>query len=187
MTVIKKKLSLDEFLIQYEDERFEYLDGQAIEIDAASTDHGYIQLSIGGELRQLFRKKGPKSPDGWWMIAKAPVRYGSRYLFYHDLAGWKQSTSPQRPRDYPVSQRPDRVCEILFQNRKHDEIVKKHILHTQKLPYYWIVDPTNEVIVVFEWQEKEYQLLLEIDVSYKGIIPPFWGKEIDLKSLFGED
>jgi Uma2 family endonuclease len=115
------------------------------------------------------------------------VRYGSRYLFYHDLAGWKKSALPERPKEYPVSQRPDWVCEILSQDRKHDEVVKKHILHTQKVPYYWIVDPVIETISVFEWNEKEYISILELNISYVGFIPPFWGREISMRSLFGED
>ncbi len=185
MTAVKKMISIEEFIHIYEGQPVEYLNGYPLELQATVPDHGYAQINLGVELSQFFKERDPKNSDGWWILTEAAVSYGSRYLFSHDLAGWKTSTLAQRPRNYPILERPDWVCEILSTNHRHDQITKKQILHEYKVPYYWIVDPTSQILYVFEWSEKAYLAILTLDKSYKGRIPPFLGGEIELMKLFG--
>jgi len=129
---IKKKISIEEFIKKYEGERFEYIDGVPFEMQGATLKHGSIQATISGQLNA--GRGQPEDPHVWLMITEAPVQYGSRYLFYHDLAGWKYPKSMEISEEYLKTKKPEWVCEILSQNRKHDEVVKKHILHTELIP-----------------------------------------------------
>ncbi len=184
----KKPLTIDEFILSYEGTGFEYQDGQAIQTQATGPNHGYIQLSIGSLLKSLYgHKEGPKRPPSWWFISEAAVRYGDHFLFSHDLAGWRKTRVPERPRRFPILERPDWVCEILSSNVRDDTVTKKKILHDHEIPYYWIVNPNELIISVFEWSEKGYLSILDVEMGYTGIIPPFTTVPIHAALLFGEE
>lgn len=45
----------------------------------------------------------------------------------------------------PVRTRPDWVCELLSpSNAKRDLIDKLQVLHANRVPHYWIVDPLEQ-------------------------------------------
>jgi Uma2 family endonuclease len=179
---IKKKISIEEFIKKYEGERFEYIDGVPFEMQGATLKHGSIQATISGQLNA--GRGRPEDPNEWLIITEAPVQYGSRYLFYHDLAGWKYPKSMEISEEYLKTKKPEWVCEILSQNRKNDEFLKKHILHEYRISYYWIVDPFAQILTVFHWDENGYSIILEADKTFKGYIPPFEGIEVQIDQFF---
>ena len=104
MNVAKKipVLTLEDFILQYEGTRFQYIDGEAVESQAVKPDHSFAQSAFAGTLWPLFSSKGgPNRPGGWWILTEAAVRYG-KTLFSHDLAGWSRQRLPQRPRSFPI-------------------------------------------------------------------------------------
>jgi Uma2 family endonuclease len=153
-----------------------------------SLNQGYLQASMSEILRKYFNKMGgPGVPGGWWIFAEAAVRYADRSLFAHDLAGWKRSFFPERPKQKTMSVRPDWVCEILSSNRDNDLVKKRIVLHEHRVPYYWIVDSEKNHISVLEWSEKGYVIVLDVVVGFEGEIPPFTGISLKANSLFGEE
>jgi Uma2 family endonuclease len=184
----KKSLTIQEFILSYEGTRFEFVDGQAIQTQATGPNHGYIQLSIGSLLKSLYgHKDGPKRPPSWWFITESAVRYGDHFLFSHDIAGWRKALVPERPRQFPITERPDWVCEILSSNVRDDTVKKKKVLHDHEVPYYWIVNPNELIISVFEWSERGYLSILDVEMGYEGIVPPFTNVPVQAALLFGEE
>jgi hypothetical protein len=49
------------------------------------------------------------------------------------------------------------------------------------------VNPNELIISVFEWSEKGYLSILDVEMGYTGIIPPFTTVPIHAALLFGEE
>jgi Uma2 family endonuclease len=178
-------ITIEEFIKNYEGTRCQFHKGEVWEAHPTSPDHSHLQLYIGRLLANHFGK-GSEPNGGWWLFTEVAVKYGDNSLFSHDLAGWRRSRVSHRPKRYPVSERPDWVCEILSANSARDLITKKKILFENEVPYYWIVNPLENILSVFEWSPKSYLSILDIDLSFVGKIPPFDAIDIKLAVLFGE-
>jgi hypothetical protein len=189
-------ISIEEFEARYFNTRCEFHNGVVTGEETpgerkqaqAAPDHSFIQFCFGQTLGPLFNKKsGSKPPGGWWLFDECPVRYGDKYLFLHDLGGWKRARVPERPRRYPITEKPDWICEILSTNHSTDRHTKRAVLHEYEVPYYWIVDPVGRLIEVYEWAQKGYVLLMTLDETFKGKIPPFDSAELKVSHLFGDE
>ena len=183
-----KPISIEEFVQNYEGTRCQFHEGEVWQAHATSPDHSFLQQSIGECVGYFYSKRGgPHRPGGWWIFTEVAVRYADQSLFSHDLAGWKRSRFTDRPKRFPISDRPDWVCEILSSNEANDLVKKKAILHQNEVPFYWIVEPTEKVITVFEWNEKGYVSILDVTVGFEGKIPPFDALPLKANVLFGEE
>jgi Uma2 family endonuclease len=190
MTATKKInfLSIEEFQTQFLDSRCQYHEGEVWQLQATTPTHNNFQGAFAEILRSQFHKKtGGTKPGGWWILPEAAVRYGTKNLFSHDLAGWQRSRVPQIPEDFPVLIRPDWVCEILSSNASNDLVKKKAVLHEFEVPFYWIVDPVLRILNVLEWSEKGYTSVLDVTEDFVGKIPPFGAVELNAFLLFGGD
>jgi Uma2 family endonuclease len=190
MTAAKKfnPLTIEEFIENYEGTRCQFHEGEVWEAQATTPDHSYLQGSIAEILRSHFNKtSGPKTPGGWWIFTEVAVRYSGRSLFSHDLAGWKRARLTERPRLFPIKDRPDWVCEILSSNSSNDRIKKKAVLHEHEVPYYWIVDSVEKTIDVLKWTQEGYVSILDVTEGFEGKIPPFDAVVLKANVLFGEE
>jgi Uma2 family endonuclease len=190
MTALKKvkPISIERFQTEYFYTRCQYNQGEVWQAQAKSPDHSYRQASMTEILRARFNKKGgPESPGGWWIFTEVVVRYGDTSLFSHDIAGWKRSRFSERPRRYPITDRPDWVCEILSSNASNDLFKKRTVLHEHEVPFYWILEPVEKILTVFEWSEKGYNAILDVTEGFEGAIPPFHSVHLKANELFGED
>jgi Uma2 family endonuclease len=180
-------LSLDEFILNYEGTRCQYHEGEIWEAQPTSPDHSFIQRSISENIGFLFSKiGGPKRPGGWWIFTEAAVRYENKSLFSHDIAGWKRTLHPERPRRYPISEKPDWVCEILSNNTADDLVKKKVVLYENEVPFYWIVHPAEKLITIFKWSSEGYVSILDVAEGFEGHLPPFESVVLKANVLFGE-
>ena len=190
MTAAKKltPVTIEEFESQYSETRCQFHEGEVWEAQATTPDHNNFQGAIGEILRSFFHKKGgPGRPGGWWILPEPAVRYSAKNYFIHDLAGWKRSHFPDRPKHFPITERPDWVCEILSTNEANDLVKKKAVLHEHEVPFYWIADPFEKVITVFEWSPKGYVSILDVTAGFEGKIPPFDAVNLTANELFGEE
>jgi Uma2 family endonuclease len=102
--------------------------------------------------------------------------------------GWRRSRVPERPRGRPVRIRPDWVCEVLSpSNAQNDLVTKFRTLQRCQVPYYWIVDPENRLLIVYRWQPDGYVVALTAKVGETVRAEPFDTVELPLGLLFGED
>ncbi len=183
-----KLLTIEEFQEAYQGTRCQFHEGEVWQAQATTADHSDLMGAISEILRQLFHKRsGPQNPGGWWILPEVAVRYEMGSLFSHDLAGWRRSRVPERPSGFPVTVRPDWVCEILSTNSNNDRIVKKAVLHKCEVPFYWIVDPIERSIQIFEWCDKGYVSVLDVTAGFEGKIPPFDAVTLKANVLFGEE
>ena len=190
MNVAKKiePMTIDHFIRNFEGTRCQFHEGEIWEAQATTFDHSELMGAISEVLRALFNKRGgPRKPGGWWIVPEVAVKYETGSLFSHDLAGWQRQRVPTRPTGFPVSFRPDWVCEILSSNSSNDRITKKAVLHKSEVPYYWIVDPLERSLNVLEWSGKGYISILDVTPGFVGKIPPFDAVDLSANALFGEE
>ena len=81
---------------------------------------------------------------------------------------------------------PDLLAEVLSNDRDRDLIRKRTRYATAGVPEYWIVDPTNDVVIVLELSGGEYKELAVLghaDTLTTATIPGF---ALPLEQFFGD-
>lgn len=168
----------------------ELVDGEVVEKAMPSPEHGSAQTKLSEALGPWNRRAGgPRGPGGWWLMNEVDLRYPrSRQIFRHDAIGFRREVHPERPKGMPVDARPDWVCEILSPTNARMDIVKKQrALHAEGVPYYWLLDPERELLIVLRWSEPGYHQLLTAEIGERVRAEPFDAIEISMNELFGRD
>jgi Uma2 family endonuclease len=188
MTALKKTkpLTIEEFEAAFADRKAEYLDGEVRE-SQATYSHSQAQAGICEVLRSLLRKHKGGTGSRWRIITEAAVRYGTKWYFRHDVAGWRAHRLPEPPKETPLTIRPDWACEVLSTNTHADLVKKRKVLEEFQVPHYWVVYPEEKTITVFQLGERGYEFLLDVEESYIGPIPPFENLPIKVSQFFDQD
>lgn len=85
----------------------------------------------------------------------------------------------------PVRVRPDWVCEILSTHRRYDVIRKKRVYHRSGVPYYWIIDPAEEMLSVLRWSPDGYVEILVAERGERVRAEPFEVIPLQVGIFFG--
>jgi Uma2 family endonuclease len=186
-----KRLATAEDLLELPEERAaEVIDGELVDKAAPSPDHGNAQAGLSGV---LFGFRGPSGggpwgPGGWWLMTEVEVFYETHETYRHDVAGWRRSRAPDRPRDRPIRIFPDWVCEILSpSNAANDTVRKLRVLHKHRVPHYWLLDPVEGTLRVLRWTEQGYLETLSATADETVRAEPFEAIEIPLSVVLGLD
>ena len=168
----------------------ELIDGEIVHKAVPKPEHGAVQAKFGGVLAPFNRKTGgPRGPGGWWIMTEVEVFYPERKEAYrHDVVGFRRDRFPSRPTGLPVRERADWVSEILSPSTaRYDIVQKQRTLHAHGVPYYWIVDPEHETLMVLKHTPDGYMNILNAGVGDVVRAEPFEAIEIDVGELFGHD
>ena len=106
-----------------------------------------------------------------------------------DVAGWRRERMPTLPNDYPLTLRPDWVCEIMCDSdaRRRDGLLKRRIYADHGVPHYWLVDTERERLQVLRIGEFGYEEVLDVDRGQRVRAEPFDAMELAVGVLFGDD
>jgi len=167
--------------------RAEVIHGSIVEKASPSGEHGGSQLAIGIVLGRRFqRRPGGRWPGGWWLVSEAEVEYEAHEIYVHDVAGWRRERLPERPTGRPLRTRPDWACEILSpSNAKRDLVDKFQTLQRTGVPHYWVIDPTEQTLIVHRWQPAGYLVVLTASAGDVVRAEPFDAVELRVATLFG--
>jgi Uma2 family endonuclease len=177
----------DLFAIPEELRRHELIDGEILEKGAATGEHGAAQADLVTTLNLRFgRRPGGRWPGGWWFATEVEIVFGDDVL-RPDVVGWRRERMVERPTGTPIRVLPDWVCEILSTNRRNDLVKKKRVYHRDKVPHYWIIDPTEETLAVQRWSPDGYTEVLAAQRGERVRAEPFDAVELQVGALFGDD
>lgn len=177
-------------LRQLDPERaWELLDGEIVEKASPRMGHGSVQFGLSSELGgQVRGRRSDDPPTGWWLATEVEIQLGPHVVVRPDIAGWRRAVHPERPRDWPVTARPDWICEILSPStRRRDLGQKQAIFHRFELPWVWYADPEARFVQVLEWTPKGYLIAATVEPGDVRAIPPFDGVELVVSRFFGLD
>ena len=175
-----------------EDERFhEVLDGEIVQKARPGAKHSLGQSGLTAWLGGRFsrRPNGAQRPGGWWILTEIEVEISPHQVARPDVAGWRRDRMPEVPDAYPLSLRPDWVCEIFRDSdgRRRDGIQKRRIYADHGVPYYWLVDVNRQRLTVLKLEARGYVELLEAGRGEQVQAEPFEALELPVGVLFGDD
>jgi Uma2 family endonuclease len=184
----KKRATLADLLAIEDHDRLEILGGEIVEKALPSWRHARAETKYGEILAPFNRKAGgPRGPGGWWIATEVHVGYGDE-TYCHDVAGWRRDRVPKMPEDFPVSIRPDWVCEIVSpKHEKRDFVTKPLALLAAEVPYYWLLHPEEQMLIVQRWTAKGYLTTLSASAGQTVRAQPFDAIEIRVAEMFGDD
>ncbi len=186
----RRKGTLEDFWAIPEARRFhELIAGELIEKAAPSGEHGDAQAGIVGALRTPFhRGSGRGGPGGWWIATEVEVSLADVEVVRPDVVGWRRDCCPERPTGFPVTIRPDWICEVVSPSHATDDTVKKlRLYHRAEVTHYWIVDPRESTLTVMRWSADGYVTLQRSERGEVVRAEPFGAIELVVGTLFGDD
>src|SRR5438034_11333676 len=95
----RRKATIADLFAIPEEQRFhELIDGEIIEKDAATGEHGRAQgrllIRVGGP---FDRRPGGGGPGGWWFASEVEIRLGAD-VARPDVVAWRRERVPEAPR-----------------------------------------------------------------------------------------
>jgi Uma2 family endonuclease len=191
MSVARKKepATVADLLAIPESERFhEIIGGELVRKAMPSARHGGAQAGVTARIGGPYGRPGGRSPGGWRFLTETEVRFEDHEVYRPDVAGWRRERMPTLPEEWPVSVRPDWVCEILSPSNERNDTLKK--MRTYKrcgVPHYWLIDPIAENLIVYRWTESGYLLVLDAQGEERVNAEPFDAVSLSVHGLLEGD
>ena len=185
---VQVRATLADFLAIPEERRFhELIAGEIVEKAAPSGEHATTQLEVGSRLIGPFGRNPPSGgPGGWWFMTEVEIRFGEE-VCRPDIAGWRRTTVPQRPRGTVIDTIPQWVCEVLSQDKRNDLVRKKHIYHRDHVDHYWMLDPEQGTLAVYRWHVDGFLEVLSAERGQIVRAEPFDAIELPVSGMFGDE
>lgn len=181
----------DLLAIPEEQRHHEILDGELVRKAMSGGEHGLGQTGLAAWLRYYFgqRPNGAARPGGWWIVTDVEILLATHQTVRPDLIGWRRETMPERPRGYPMTVRPDWVCEVMADGdaRRRDGLKKRRIYADHLVPHYWLADTERERLSILRLEKTGYVEVLEAGRTERVRAEPFDEIEFPVGVLFGDD
>jgi Uma2 family endonuclease len=163
----------------------EIIDGKLVQRATYWAPHAKVQIELGTDINGTY---GPRSrgrgPGGWLFMTEAEIIFAPLQVYRPDLAGWRRERMPRMPEEYPISVRPDWVCEILSPSNKQDDLFTKlRTYQRSQVGHYWIIDPELESLCVYRWTSEGYLLVATAQSDECIRAEPFEAIEISVRDL----
>ena len=167
-------------------EHHEVLGGEVVEKAAPSFEHGDAQGTIYGRLLGFRGPGRPGHPGGWWLGTEVDIELARHEVYLPDIVGWRIARVPERPRGRPVRVAPDWACEVLSPSTAARDLGhKQRTYHRARIGHYWVVEPANDTLTVYRWQEDGYLLAMVAGAGEVVRVEPFDAIELDIGDIFG--
>lgn len=122
-------------------------------------------------------------PGGWYLLDEPELHLGDTPdILVPDLAGWLlEHVDDHVTQPAFVTVRPDWVCEVISPSTARlDRTGKMQIYAREGVGHVWLVDPSTQLIEVFQWEQGRYVLLRTYGEQTPTDLPPFGPVRLDL-------
>ncbi len=162
----------------------EILAGELVTHPRPAPKHARAASVIGAKLLGEFDTRLGGEYGDWWILDE-PECHLAEDIVVPDIAGWRKTTMPELPESAWFPLRPDWVCEVLSPaTAKYDRGVKQEVYAREGVGYYWLVDPLEKMIEVFELQNDRWVLLEVVSDNTVVRLTPFETMPFDLATLW---
>jgi len=180
--------TFEDLLARDDADRLEIVGGSIVKRASPSPGHSLAETKLAVATDPFNRRPGSRGPGGWWIFVEIHVGYGQGEIYCHDTAGWRRDRVPTRPTAWPVRIRPDWVCEVVSpKHERHDLVDKPRVLHAAEVPYYWVLDPEERILLVHRWSSAGYTVVQRAAAGETVRAEPFEAVELRVGTLFGDD
>jgi Uma2 family endonuclease len=126
-----------------------------VEPPGAGNDHQETFFQIIAALGQFNEnRKQPADKGGWLIRPEIQLKLTRKGVPSHapkpDILGWRTERLAKLPSGKFVTLIPDWICEIVSDDAKKDRVQNKIHYKNHRLKYYWIVDPMDQTIEIYE-------------------------------------
>jgi Uma2 family endonuclease len=186
LAVTKAPATIADLLAIPENERFhEIIGGELVRKAMPSIRHGGAQagltIQIGGAYN---RRPGGRLPGGWRFATETEIRFEDKEVYRPDVAGWRRDRLPELPDEFPMTVRPDWVCEIVSPSNERNDVVRKMRTYQRSgVPHYWIIDPIAETLIVYRWTEGGFLLVQSAQGEERVRAEPFDAVSLSVRGL----
>jgi len=130
----------------------EIIDGELFTHPRPSPRHALAANELIYELTGPFRR-GRGGPGGWMFLVEPELHLGEEVVV-PDVAGWRRERLLVLPDTAYLEIAPDWMCEVLSgSTERRDRTVKMRVYAEAQVPYFWLIDPRQQILEAFELQE----------------------------------
>jgi Uma2 family endonuclease len=147
--------------------------------------HSFIQGRIVVALAGFHgHGGGEQSPGGWWIGTEPTIEFATHEVYQPDVAGWRLERMPELD-EYPIRRVPSWICEILSPSTADRDLGHKlRGYHRAHVGHYWVIEPADQILTVYRWQESRYTAALKARAGEHVRAEPFDAIELALASIF---
>lgn len=182
-TAPKQKTAYEKWLELPENVVGEIIAGDLHVSPRPAPKHSVASSSLGSELMGPFHK-GRSGPGGWWILDEPEIHLENN-IIVPDIGGWRRERMPQIPDEAFFSVTPDWVCEVLSPSTAVLDRARKMPLYAHLgVKHFWLVDPLNKTLEVYENDHAKWTLVHTYVDDDKVRAVPFDAIEIELSVLW---
>ena len=179
----KEKYTYEDYLKLPEGAPYQLINGELVMSPSPTTYHQIIANNISTLLTQYVRK----NKFGTILFSPIDVYFEKHETYQPDII----FVSKERKEiigEKKIEGAPDLVIEILSEsNAYYDLKHKKNIYEKYGVKEYWIVDPIEKSVEVFESKEKKFTLIDRKEEKGKIKSKIFTGLKIQVEEIFKND
>ena len=177
-----RKATWEDIMHLPDESRPEIIDGNFYQRAMPRRRHGVAQGNVFALLAPATRRD---VRDGWLISIETDVRLGPRNFVRPDLAGWRLSRLEPDTDEWPTTQLPDWVCEVLSPNNASYDRGKKMAAYARAgLPWIWIADPDQRTVEVYQLDNARWALVGCYGVEDTLAMQPFDETVVVVADLF---
>jgi Uma2 family endonuclease len=182
-SAIEKKITIPEFLEMDFEEGYIYelINGEIMKRTSPNLDHQEASMALSTSLNIFV------TANKLGKIYSAPTDvYLTEFdLVVPDLVFVSKENEAIHKNKRCIEGVPDLIVEILSKGtQKTDRGKKMTQYRTHKVKEYWIVDPRNQSIEIYEWQEGFYELTSFAEEAGEIESKVLQGIQLDVKDIF---
>ena len=181
-------MSLDEFMVRFEEQPFELINGEARDVTPAKKKHSKISKHIYDRILFYLVENdiGEVFFETTFIIEdKTDWVGGSRIP---DVSFYEKSRFDEHEKDNPDDEEkpfilvPDLVVEVISPTDKYTDVnTKVDTYLSDGVKLIWIVDPQRKTIAVYEGNDTAKILRVDDTLTGENVLPDF---ELSVKDIF---
>jgi Uma2 family endonuclease len=167
-----------------EDVHAELHGGELVSFPGTMPEHGRAKVVLSARIGGPF-DDATTDNVAWWILSSVDIRFTAHDVVRPDLAGWRRTRLPAPKGMRPIDVVPDWICEVLSpSNERHDRVFKRQLYARHGVPYYWLVNPAEEILEAHVLQAGAWTIAGTYDRDSVARIPPFEAVELPVGRLF---
>ncbi len=164
----------------------EILFGHLVTHPRPAPRHAVVVTRLGTLLSAPF-DLGVGGPGGWVFMVEPELHLGE-HVAVPDLAAWRRERLPVLPETAWIETPPDWVCEVLSPSTAGYDRDEKRIIYAEAgVAHVWHVDPSLQMLEVFELRDGKWLLLDVFRDGAEVAAPPFTEPSFSLGLLWPFD
>ncbi len=176
----KKQATYADYLLTPEGGKFQLIGGEILEMTSPSLYHQEILLNIISDFRPFLNK----NKIGKIFVAPLDVYFSETEVYQPDII-LLLTESFSKMKENKIEGAPDLVMEVLSPSTAYYDLKhKKSIYEKNGVKEYWIVDPMEKTIEIFELQNGKFTSRGELSKNEIAKSKLIIGMEVSLETIF---